>query len=121
MRSGIDPTMYAVWSPESDRIALVGQSSGQDDIYVMNADGSGEIQLTRDSANDRFPAWSPDGTTWTRLPRQTVFSTEPAAGAFDQHMACYPAIYRGETEDYLFYNGSDFGQTGIGYAIKATR
>ncbi len=66
-------------------------------------------------------AWSPDGTTWTRLPRQTVFSTEPAAGAFDQHMACYPAIYRGETEDYLFYNGSDFGQTGIGYAIKATR
>jgi Tol biopolymer transport system component len=33
------------------------------DIFVMNADGSGETNLTRSpTANDYAPAWSPDGT-----------------------------------------------------------
>jgi Tol biopolymer transport system component len=27
----------------------------------MNADGSGELNLTRPPANDRHPVWSPDG------------------------------------------------------------
>jgi TolB protein len=27
----------------------------------MNADGSGKRRLTRNSANDYHPAWSPDG------------------------------------------------------------
>jgi hypothetical protein len=61
-------------------------------------------------------AWSPDGASWTRLANQVVFSTEPAPAAFDRGMECYPAIYRGATGIYLFYNGSGFGQTGIGYA-----
>ncbi len=30
------------------------------DIYVMQADGTGVVQLTRESENDA-PAWSPDG------------------------------------------------------------
>ena len=32
------------------------------DIYVMNADGSGQAPLTNDSAADSGPAFSPDGT-----------------------------------------------------------
>jgi len=60
--AGINPSVYAVWSPLGDRIALVGQSDGQDDVFVMNADGSGQIQLTQGSHNDRFPTWSPDGS-----------------------------------------------------------
>jgi Tol biopolymer transport system component len=31
------------------------------EIYVMNADGSGQTPLTNDSGQDRDPAWSPDG------------------------------------------------------------
>ena len=27
----------------------------------MNADGSGQRRLTRNTAGDYFPAWSPDG------------------------------------------------------------
>ena len=30
-------------------------------IYVMNADGSGQRRLTRNTTYDSFPAWSPDG------------------------------------------------------------
>lgn len=36
--------------------------SHEDDIYVMNADGSEVSRLTNDPAMDFDPAWSPDGT-----------------------------------------------------------
>jgi Tol biopolymer transport system component len=32
------------------------------DIYVVNADSSGQTRLTRDPAEEFDPAWSPDGT-----------------------------------------------------------
>jgi Tol biopolymer transport system component len=35
---------------------------GNQEIYVMNADGSGQIRLTFTPAIDRTPSWSPDGT-----------------------------------------------------------
>ena len=31
------------------------------EIYVMNADGSGQRRLTRNPALDGYPTWSPDG------------------------------------------------------------
>jgi TolB protein len=35
---------------------------GDREIYVMNADGSGQTNLTKNPAFDSAPAWSPDGT-----------------------------------------------------------
>ena len=32
------------------------------EIYIMNADGTGQAQLTNDGLEKRGPAWSPDGT-----------------------------------------------------------
>ena len=46
---------------EGARIAFVSDRDGDSDIYVMNADGSGVVRLTKDSAEDWLPAWSPDG------------------------------------------------------------
>ena len=31
------------------------------EVYVMNADGSAQRRLTRTTAYEAFPAWSPDG------------------------------------------------------------
>src|SRR5207253_9544676 len=31
------------------------------DIFVMNADGTNIVQLTKDTTQERQPAWSPDG------------------------------------------------------------
>ena len=34
---------------------------GNDEIYVMNADGTRQTRLTINPASDWFPAWSADG------------------------------------------------------------
>jgi TolB protein len=45
------------------RIAFVSQRTDNQDIFVMNADGSDVTNLTSHPANDFTPRWSPDGTT----------------------------------------------------------
>lgn len=45
----------------ADHIVFASDRSGNFEIYTMNADGSGVVNLTNDPANDLFPAWSPDG------------------------------------------------------------
>jgi TolB protein len=50
------------WSPERCRIAFTSHTEdGDDDIFVMTADGKSVQRLTTDSARDMFPDWSPDG------------------------------------------------------------
>ncbi len=45
-----------------DQIAFQTDRDGNDEIYVMNPDGTGPTRLTNDAATDQTPAWSPDGT-----------------------------------------------------------
>ena len=49
------------WSPDRRKIAFVSVRDGYLDVYVMNADGSGQRKLTRNQASDNSPVWSPDG------------------------------------------------------------
>jgi CSLREA domain-containing protein len=48
--------------PSAGRIAFVSNRHGSGEIYVMNADGTGQTNLTNSSADDFSPAWSPDGS-----------------------------------------------------------
>lgn len=50
------------WSPDGSRIAFHSDRSGNQDIWLANADGTGLARLTHHPADDRFPNWSPDGT-----------------------------------------------------------
>src|SRR5919112_839128 len=43
------------------RIAFTSNRNGNDDIYVMYADGSNQTRFTTNDAHDEFAAWSPDG------------------------------------------------------------
>jgi Tol biopolymer transport system component len=55
---------YPVWSPDGSQVAFVSQRGGLGQVWVMNADGSEQRQLTTDPANKDVPVdWSPDGTT----------------------------------------------------------
>ena len=47
------------WSPDGSRIAF----GRQGELYLINADGSGLVQVTHQTGFTRNPAWSPDGTT----------------------------------------------------------
>jgi TolB protein len=55
-----------VWSPRGDRIAFESASSRGEgapaDIFVVNADGSGLLNLTKAAVSASGPTWSADGT-----------------------------------------------------------
>ena len=63
-RGEFSTVMCADWSPDGSRLLFTAaRNDGRDnqDIYVVNADGTGLTRLTDDPANDSAPRWSPDG------------------------------------------------------------
>jgi Tol biopolymer transport system component len=58
---GVAPA-HAAFLGANGRIAFTSDRDGNREIYVMNADGTGQTRLTNDPASDSDPAWSPDGT-----------------------------------------------------------
>jgi TolB protein len=57
---------YPSYSPDGTQIAFRGdldlaEPSGDEEIYVMNADGTDVRQLTSNADFDSAPSWSPDG------------------------------------------------------------
>lgn len=47
--------------PETAKVVFTSRRDGNFEIYSMNPDGSGQINLTQHRANDSAPVWSPTG------------------------------------------------------------
>ena len=55
-------SLASVWSPDGTKIAYMTAISGVYQIAVMNADGTGQTQLTNGANDSFFSVWSPDGS-----------------------------------------------------------
>ena len=61
-----------VWSPVGDRIAFATETVGTDpfqkDVWIVGSDGSPEVDISNDPADESSPDWSPDGSwlAWLR-------------------------------------------------------
>ena len=61
MGGGVDGDTEPAWAPDGERIAFVSDRDGDEEIEVMNVDGTGRMQLTQNDVIDWHPTWSPDG------------------------------------------------------------
>jgi len=58
--TGDDSDAFApAWSPDGRRLAFIGDRDGNDQLYVMRADGTGLIRLTSGQADKDTPTWAP--------------------------------------------------------------
>jgi Tol biopolymer transport system component len=57
------PGLPSHWSPDGQRLAFVSLSARgrTSEVYVVNADGSGQRQLTHNTVGEGNIRWSPDG------------------------------------------------------------
>jgi TolB protein len=68
------------WSPDGTKIVFYSERNGQPaDLFVINADGTGERQLTHTPAAEGYPSWSPDG-------RRIAYEADSPDGSFDVYV-----------------------------------
>lgn len=64
------------WSPDDRRIAFVSDRDGNEEIYTMNHDGTGQRRWTFGPGRDIHPYFSPDGTS-------LLYNAQQGTGSFD--------------------------------------
>ena len=65
--------------PATDKIVFVSNRDGNSEIYIMNSDGSGQMNLTRHRGNDYSPVWAPTG-------KQILFTSDRAGKISDLYV-----------------------------------
>jgi Tol biopolymer transport system component len=50
------------WAPDGETIAFVSDRHGSSQLYLMDADGSGQTQLSKQESSVEQPSWAPDGS-----------------------------------------------------------
>jgi Tol biopolymer transport system component len=102
------------WSPDGRKIAFMSNRDDTDDIFVVNADGSGLRNLTRSKGHDRKRIWhgrehkrifwfSPDGPMWSPDGQKIVFRSERDRPSASERTACRPRCRR----DEIYVIGAD--------------
>jgi tricorn protease len=95
------------WSPDGKRVAYISDESGEEEVWVRNADGTNPVMLTKGVIGRLYqPLWSPDGKHIAFVDsanRIHVIGT--SAGANDQVVAQDPGVSR---RDYAWSPGGHY-------------
>ncbi len=102
-------------SPDGTKIAFTSTRDGDYDIYVMNSNGSGVVQLTNVAGRDRLPVWSPDGTEILFLSERNgssdIFVMNPdgtgQTDLSDNNIDDFQPDWSPDGSQIVFYNGFD--------------
>jgi Tol biopolymer transport system component len=114
------------WQPLTgggDKIVFTSERDGNPEIYVMEADGGNQTNLTNHPAADATPVWSPDGTrvafTSDRSGRSNLYVMDAGGGNvravthFDNRVTDYRVYDPAWSPDgtKLVFVGSAMGET----------
>jgi Tol biopolymer transport system component len=128
------------WSPSGNRIAFQTDRNGNADVYVMQANGANQTQLTDTFAFDGMPSWASDGKylafMTTRNGQADIYMMTDsgtdqtpltAHTATDDHPDWQPPQPRANTDQILFTMGNEpereiavIHTTGTGLSVLTT-
>ncbi len=112
-----------VWSPDGSKLAFRSYRDGNSEVYIMNADGSNQVNVTHDPNHDYEPVWRPDGMGITFL-SAVDDTTNPGIRAYwswfvgtdgARREIIYGAWSDSMSSFYWFPTGSTFGLVCFSY------
>lgn len=85
--SGATENFGPDWSPDGTKITFISERDGGNndrEVFVMNADGTAQVQLTANAAQDQAPKYSPDG-------KKIIWSSQPGGATSTAELFTMPA------------------------------
>jgi tricorn protease len=102
------------WSPDGKRVAYISDESGEEEVWVRDADGTNPVMLTKGVIGRLYqPLWSPDGKHLAFVDSANrIHVVGTSGGANDQVIAQDPGVSR---RDYAWSPGGHY----LAYSLTA--